>query len=77
MSRKLVFMVGLLTGLVIVLAAAGYVFRENINDALGCWAYAEQCHAQRIEGLSEEECHDRGDMVAYLLEQKTCLVREP
>lgn len=66
-----------LAGLIFVFGTIGYVFRVNINDALSCWAYAEQCHARRIEGLSEKECQARDDMVVYLIDEKICLVRQP
>ena len=40
-----------------------------------CWAYPEQCSADRISGLTQEECGQRSDMVAYLLEENICLVK--
>ncbi len=43
--------------------------------SLGCWAYYEQCTADRISGITEKECQERGDMVAYLLETNICLVK--
>lgn len=43
--------------------------------SFGCWAYYDQCMADKIPGLTEKECLQRGDAVAYLLEQKICLVK--
>ena len=47
----------------------------KIKWDLGCLAYYEQCTANRIHGLTEEQCRQRGDTVAYLLEKNICLVK--
>jgi hypothetical protein len=47
----------------------------KIKWDLGCLAYYEQCIANRIPGLTEKQCRQRGDMVAYLLETNICLVK--
>ncbi len=47
----------------------------KIKWDLGCLAYYEQCTADRISGLTEQECHQRGDSVAYLLQTNICLVK--
>ncbi|GAA0213672.1 hypothetical protein GCM10009123_21110 [Kangiella japonica] len=45
------------------------------SGVLGCLAYYEQCSANRVEGLSQEECSKRDDSVAFLLEEQVCLVK--
>lgn len=45
------------------------------SGVLGCLAYYEQCSADRVEGLSQEECSKRDDSVAFLLEEQVCLVK--
>lgn len=44
------------------------------DDLLACWAYYDQCAAQRISGLSEQDCLKRDDAVAFLHEGGVCLV---
>jgi len=55
-----------------VLPIAGAIV---FGDALGCWMYRDQCKAERIPGLSERECGERPDAVAYVHEGGLCLVR--
>jgi hypothetical protein len=64
-------------GLLLAVAAiaAAYVYRDRINDLLGCWAYYDQCTATRINGLSSAACLARSDSVAYLTTEGVCLVR--
>ena len=50
-------------------------FGKNINDGLACLAYYEQCTAERVEGLTEEQCFSRDDAVAFLYESDICLVK--
>ncbi len=57
--------------MVIILA---YVFRTEIVDLLGCFAYYDQCTAERIEGLTDAECFERDASVAYLIDDGICLV---
>ena len=45
------------------------------SGVLGCLAYYEQCSADRVEGLSHDECSKRDDSVAFLLEEQVCLVK--
>lgn len=42
---------------------------------VACWAYADQCTADRVLGLSSTDCLARDDAVAYLQEGGVCLVR--
>jgi len=52
-----------------------YVFRDSVNDLFGCWAYYDQCTADRVPGLTAEECLRRPDRVVYLPTESVCLVR--
>ncbi len=52
-----------------------YVFRMEIEDWVECQAYYDQCTADRVDGLTREECFARDDNVAYLLDNGICLVR--
>lgn len=61
----------------VVLLCLVVLFAEKIDDALSCLAYYEQCTAIRVQGLSAEQCHARDDSVAYLLDDKICLVKKP
>ena len=51
------------------------VFGKEIDDGLACLAYYEQCTAQRIEGLTKEQCLNRDDVVAFLYTGDICLVK--
>jgi hypothetical protein len=42
---------------------------------LGCLAYYEQCTADKITGLTKEQCLQRTDVVAYLYHDNSCLVK--
>lgn len=42
---------------------------------VACWAYSDQCAADRVLGLSSADCLARDDAVAYLQEGGVCLVR--
>ena len=66
--------VGVGAGLIIV--ALLVIFSDELVDGLECLAYYEQCTAKRIPNLSLEECTARSDSVAFLLEDKVCLVRK-
>jgi len=50
-------------------------FGKEINDGLGCLAYYEQCTANRVKGLTKEQCLSRDDVVAFLYEGDICLVK--
>ncbi len=52
-----------------------FVFRHQIENGLACLLYYEQCTAEKIEGLTKEECLNRNDAVAFLLEGEICLVQ--
>lgn len=56
--------------------AAAYAYRGQINDKLSCWAYYDQCTAERISGLSSAACLARPDAVSYLTTEGVCLVRQ-
>lgn len=63
-------------GIALIIFLATFVwFGFKIQWSLGCLAYYEQCTANRVTGITERECHQRADMVAYLLETKVCLVK--
>lgn len=50
-------------------------FGKEIEDGLACLAYYEQCSADRVEGLTKEQCMNRDDVVAFLYEGDICLVK--
>ena len=50
-------------------------FALLFDDLVSCWLYYDQCTAKRISGLSEQDCLKREDVVAYLLTDGICLVR--
>lgn len=52
------------------------LFGREINDGLGCLAYYEQCTANRVEGLTKEQCMSRDDVVGFLHEGDICLVKQ-
>ena len=52
------------------------LFRNEIEDGLACLAYYDQCTAKRISNLTKEECLNRDDAVAFLLDTGTCLVKQ-
>ena len=52
----------------VVVLVALVVALPFIEDGLSCLAYYDHCTADRIEGLTNEECFQRDDAVAYLLE---------
>ena len=51
------------------------LFGNKIEDGLACLAYYDQCTAERIEGISKEQCLKRGDAVAFLYTGNVCLVK--
>lgn len=71
MKNKRIVIVGPL----ILVSALIFVFRIEIEDWLQCHAYYDQCTAQRIEGLTREECFERDGNVAYLLDDGICLIK--
>ena len=46
-----------------------------IEDGLTCLAYYDHCTAEEVEGLTNEQCMERADSVAYLHERNVCLVK--
>jgi hypothetical protein len=50
-------------------------FALLFDDLVSCWLYYDQCTAKRITGLSEQDCLKREDVVAYLLKDGICLVK--
>lgn len=68
MSRVIIKIVALLVLVILVL------FRSEIGDGIACLAYSDQCMAERVTGLSREECIARPDSVALLYEGHVCLV---
>ncbi len=46
-----------------------------IEDGLSCLAYYDQCTAERVEGLTKEQCFERDDTVAFLFNGDICLVK--
>ncbi|MGH1402692.1 MAG: hypothetical protein ACRBDL_00460 [Alphaproteobacteria bacterium] len=69
-----------IVSMVLLVAAAcafgvALIFRYEIEDVLACWAYYDQCTAERVEGITSEECFSRDDSVSYLVNEKVCLVR--
>ena len=72
-SRKITFFLVASSLLLIAL----FLSRFKIEDKISCLAYYEQCTAKRIEGLSSAECFEREDVVAYLITQEVCLVKQP
>ena len=63
------------TALLTVSIFTFYIFRYEIEDGLECLAYYKQCTAKRIE-MTHEECKQRKDAVAYLINDKICLVQK-
>jgi hypothetical protein len=51
------------------------LFKEKIKNGLACLAYYEQCTAERVEGLTKEQCFNRDNVVAFLYEGNICLVK--
>jgi hypothetical protein len=70
-KRRLV-VAGLAVALLGVLVAGFALFFDDVID---CWLYYDQCTAKRISGLSEHDCLKRADVVAYLLTDGICLVK--
>jgi len=60
--KKLIF--GSLLGLGILVVAW-----PLIEDGLACLAYYDHCTAEEIKGLTNEQCMERKDSVAYLIEK--------
>ncbi len=73
-EAKLKVKIGTIAITTIVILIMAFVFRNQINNGLSCLAYYEQCTAKRIDGLTNSECLKRGDAVAYLIEERVCLV---
>lgn len=72
LSRKLRVAIALGTfALLFVLPAVLFLLNQ---DRVACWAYYDQCTAERVSGLSSEDCLARDDAVAYLQEGGVCLV---
>ena len=46
----------------------------KVNWSLGCLAYYDQCTAERLHGLTDQECFKKDDPIAYLIDQNICLV---
>lgn len=61
-----------IAGLILLLIV---VFGDKIEDGLACLAYYDQCTADRIEGLTKEQCLKRDDVVAFLYTDNVCLVK--
>jgi hypothetical protein len=51
------------------------LFGNKIEDGLACLAYYDQCTAERVEGLTREQCLKRDDVVAFLFTDNICLVK--
>ena len=51
------------------------LFGNKIEDGLACLAYYDQCTAERVEGLTREQCLNRDDVVAFLFTDNICLVK--
>ena len=71
MTKKQKITIFLLVTLLVLFLWAGF----KIKWDLGCLAYYEQCTADKISSLTEQECHQRGNSVAYLPETNICLVK--
>ena len=70
MKKKIVL---LLLAFIILLAI---VFSGEIEDLISCLAYYDQCTAERLEGLTKDECLKRNDAVAFLFEGDVCLIKK-
>ena len=73
LNRRLRLAIALVT--FTLLGVLPVVFVLLNQDRVACWAYAEQCTADRVLGLSSADCLARDDAVAYLQEGGVCLVR--
>lgn len=51
------------------------IFGNKIEDGLVCLAYYGQCTADRVDGLTKEQCLNRDDVIAFLYESNVCLVK--
>ncbi len=60
-----------IVGLILLLVI---LFGDKIEDGLNCLAYYDQCTAERVEGLTKEQCFNRDDFVAFLYTDNVCLV---
>jgi len=71
MKKKNKIIWGFLGAILIVIL----LFHKEIEDGLACLAYYEQCTAERVEGLTIEQCLNRDDVVAFLHKGNICLVK--
>lgn len=51
------------------------IFGNKIEDGLACLAYYDQRTADRVDGLTKEQCLNRDDVIAFLYEGNVCLVK--
>ncbi len=65
----------IIIAIVVLFVILGYIFRYEIQDEIACLAYYDQCRAERVYGLTKDECFERDNTVAYLLDGGVCLVR--
>ncbi len=70
-KKKALILAVLLTAIFLLV-----VLWNEVMDGLACLAYYDQCTAQRVEGLTKEECLERDDVVAFLYTGEICLVEK-
>lgn len=65
-----------LTVLLLIISLACILwFGFKYKWSFGCWAYYDHCTADKVYGLTEEECFQRSNSVAYYLKEQICLVK--
>ena len=63
------------SGIIGVVLIVILVFGDKVEDGFSCLAYYDQCTADRVLGLTRDQCLKRDDSVAFLIKDEVCLVK--